>query len=37
MITLLEQALMDKNSKPSDLEDLSLSQAAFNPWDSRTS
>lgn len=35
MDNFLEQALTDKDSEPSDLEDMSLSQAAFNPWDSQ--
>ena len=37
MNNFLEQALNDKNAKPEELEEMSLSQAEFNPWDSRSS
>ncbi len=35
MNNFIEHALSDKNSKPEELEEISLDQAAFNPWDSR--
>ena len=37
MNNFLEQALNDKNAKPEELEEMSLSQAEFNPWYSRSS
>ena len=36
MSNFIEKALNDKNSKPEELEEMSLSQAEFNPWDSRS-
>lgn len=34
MNNFIEHALNNKNSKPEELEEISLDHAEFNPWDS---
>lgn len=36
MSNFIEYALNNKNSKPEELEEMSLDHAEFNPWDSKS-